>query len=68
MRHSVLHPRPPTHRMRGPPPTQPHPAGIMLERAGATAVVPEILEPSLQLAAAVLSQVGRPARLGSCSC
>ena len=32
-------------------------AGVMLERAGATAVVPEILEPSLQLAAAVLSQV-----------
>ena len=29
----------------------------MLEKAGATAVVPEILEPSLQLAAAVLSQV-----------
>lgn len=33
-------------------------AGIMLEKAGATAVIPEILEPSLQLAAAVLSQVG----------
>ncbi len=31
----------------------------MLEKAGATAVVPEILEPSLQLAAAVLSQVGQ---------
>lgn len=31
--------------------------GVMLEKAGATAVVPEILEPSLQLAAAVLSQV-----------
>ena len=30
----------------------------MLEKAGATAVVPEVLEPSLQLAAAVLSQVG----------
>ena len=29
----------------------------MLERAGATAVVPEILEPSLQLAAAVLSEL-----------
>ena len=28
--------------------------GINLEKAGATAVVPEILEPSLQLAAAVL--------------
>ena len=34
------------------------PAGVMLEKAGATAVVPEVLEPSLQLAAAVLSQVG----------
>ncbi|KAL4424105.1 hypothetical protein ABPG75_001406 [Micractinium tetrahymenae] len=34
--------------------------GIMLERAGATAVVPEILEPSLQLAAAVLSQLNMP--------
>ena len=33
-------------------------AGVMLEKAGATAVVPEVLEPSLQLAAAVLSQVG----------
>ena len=32
-------------------------AGIMLERAGATAVVPEVLEPSLQLAAAVLSEL-----------
>ncbi|KAG0622480.1 hypothetical protein M758_3G100400 [Ceratodon purpureus] len=31
--------------------------GLNLERAGATAVVPETLEPSLQLAAAVLSQV-----------
>ena len=28
--------------------------GINLEKAGATAVIPEILEPSLQLAAAVL--------------
>ncbi|KAL4445002.1 hypothetical protein ABPG77_004052, partial [Micractinium sp. CCAP 211/92] len=34
--------------------------GLMLERAGATAVVPEILEPSLQLAAAVLSQLNMP--------
>ncbi|KAI3432210.1 hypothetical protein D9Q98_003772 [Chlorella vulgaris] len=34
--------------------------GVMLERAGATAVVPEILEPSLQLAAAVLSQLHMP--------
>lgn len=31
--------------------------GINLEKAGATAVVPEILEPSLQLAAAVLSNM-----------
>ncbi len=31
--------------------------GINLEKAGATAVVPEILEPSLQLAAAVLNQL-----------
>lgn len=29
-----------------------------LEKAGATAVIPETLEPSLQLAASVLSQVG----------
>lgn len=35
--------------------------GINLEKAGATAVVPETLEPSLQLAAAVLSQVKLPA-------
>jgi voltage-gated potassium channel Kch len=35
-------------------------AGIMLERAGATAVVPEVLEPSLQLAAAVLSELSVP--------
>jgi monovalent cation:proton antiporter-2 (CPA2) family protein len=35
-------------------------AGIMLERAGATAVVPEVLEPSLQLAAAVLSELNVP--------
>jgi monovalent cation:proton antiporter-2 (CPA2) family protein len=35
-------------------------AGIMLERAGATAVVPELLEPSLQLAAAVLSELSIP--------
>lgn len=40
------------------PPLLLRPSGVMLERAGATAVVPEILEPSLQLAAAVLSQVG----------
>ena len=32
----------------------------MLEKAGATAVVPEVLEPSLQLAAAVLSQLNMP--------
>lgn len=38
--------------------------GVMLERAGATAVVPEILEPSLQLAAAVLSQVRGGGGLG----
>jgi len=35
--------------------------GINLEKAGATAVVPETLEPSLQLAAAVLAQVKLPA-------
>jgi len=35
-------------------------AGILLERAGATAVVPEVLEPSLQLAAAVLSELNVP--------
>lgn len=35
-------------------------AGIMLEKAGATAVVPEVLEPSLQLAAAVLSELNVP--------
>lgn len=34
--------------------------GLNLEKAGATAVVPETLEPSLQLAAAVLSQVNMP--------
>eukprot|EP00897_Mesotaenium_endlicherianum_P006963 jgi/Mesen1/6295/ME000325S05430 len=35
--------------------------GLNLEKAGATAVVPETLEPSLQLAAAVLAQVKLPA-------
>lgn len=35
-------------------------SAIMLERAGATAVVPEILEPSLQLGAAVLSELDLP--------
>ncbi|CAJ2657788.1 unnamed protein product [Trifolium pratense] len=35
--------------------------GLNLEKAGATAVVPETLEPSLQLAAAVLSEVKLPA-------
>jgi voltage-gated potassium channel Kch len=35
-------------------------AGAMLERAGATAVVPEVLEPSLQLAAAVLTELSIP--------
>ena len=34
--------------------------GVMLERAGATAVVPEVLEPSLQLGAAVLSELNVP--------
>lgn len=34
--------------------------GIILEKAGATAVVPETLEPSLQLAAAILSQLSMP--------
>ncbi|KAK9806323.1 hypothetical protein WJX72_010305 [[Myrmecia] bisecta] len=34
--------------------------GINLEKAGATAVVPETLEPSLQLAAAVLSELNMP--------
>ncbi|KAK1364441.1 K(+) efflux antiporter 2, chloroplastic-like [Heracleum sosnowskyi] len=34
--------------------------GLKLEKAGATAVVPETLEPSLQLAAAVLAQVKLP--------
>ncbi|GJN01290.1 hypothetical protein PR202_ga18545 [Eleusine coracana subsp. coracana] len=34
--------------------------GINLEKAGATAVVPETLEPSLQLAAAVLAQAKLP--------
>ncbi|KAG7990363.1 hypothetical protein I3843_02G022500 [Carya illinoinensis] len=35
--------------------------GLNLEKAGATAVVPESLEPSLQLAAAVLAQAKLPA-------
>jgi hypothetical protein len=35
-------------------------AGIMLEKAGAKAVVPEVLEPSLQLGAAVLSELNIP--------
>lgn len=35
-------------------------SAIMLERAGATAVVPETLEPSLQLGAAVLSEFDLP--------
>ncbi|XP_002987899.2 K(+) efflux antiporter 2, chloroplastic [Selaginella moellendorffii] len=35
--------------------------GINLEKAGATAVVPETLEPSLQLAAAVLAEAKLPA-------
>ncbi|KAL2643074.1 hypothetical protein R1flu_010661 [Riccia fluitans] len=35
--------------------------GLNLEKAGATAVVPETLEPSLQLAAAVLAQAKVPA-------
>eukprot|EP00890_Picochlorum_soloecismus_P001793 jgi/Picsp_1/2614/NSC_00844-R1_k(+) efflux antiporter chloroplastic-like len=35
-------------------------AGRMLERAGATAVVPEVLEPSLQLGAAILSELNIP--------
>lgn len=34
--------------------------GLMLEKAGATAVVPETLEPSLQLASAVLSELDMP--------
>ncbi|ONM11988.1 K(+) efflux antiporter 2 chloroplastic [Zea mays] len=34
--------------------------GVNLEKAGATAVVPETLEPSLQLAAAVLAQAKLP--------
>jgi hypothetical protein len=34
--------------------------GINLEKAGATVVVPEILEPSLQLAASVLSEFELP--------
>ncbi|BDA44544.1 probable glutathione-regulated potassium-efflux system protein KefB at C-terminar half [Coccomyxa sp. Obi] len=34
--------------------------GLNLEKAGATAVVPETLEPSLQLASAVLSQLNMP--------
>jgi hypothetical protein len=40
----------------------------MLEKAGATAVVPEILEPSLQLAAAVLTQVGGQGCWVCCAC
>lgn len=36
--------------------------GLNLERAGATAVVPETLEPSLQLAAAILSELKMPQR------
>lgn len=31
--------------------------GVVLERAGARVVVPEVLEPSLQLAAAILGTV-----------
>lgn len=34
--------------------------GLNLEKAGATVVVPETLEPSLQLAAAVLSALSMP--------
>jgi voltage-gated potassium channel Kch len=34
--------------------------GLNLEKAGATVVVPEILEPSMQLAASVLSQFNLP--------
>ncbi|KAK3251530.1 K(+) efflux antiporter, partial [Cymbomonas tetramitiformis] len=34
--------------------------GVNLEKAGATVVVPETLEPSLQLAAACLNQIGLP--------
>ena len=34
--------------------------GINLEKAGATVVVPEILEPSLQLAASVLNEFKLP--------
>jgi voltage-gated potassium channel Kch len=34
--------------------------GLNLEKAGATVVVPEILEPSMQLAASVLSQFKLP--------
>ncbi|PPS15102.1 hypothetical protein GOBAR_AA05475 [Gossypium barbadense] len=36
--------------------------GLNLEKAGATAVVPETLEPRLQLAGAILSQVKLPAQ------
>ncbi|TYI73934.1 hypothetical protein E1A91_D07G164000v1 [Gossypium mustelinum] len=36
--------------------------GLNLEKAGATAVVPETLEPSLQLAGAILSQAKLPAQ------
>lgn len=35
--------------------------GVILEKAGASAVVPETLEPSLQLAAAVLRELSMPA-------
>jgi voltage-gated potassium channel Kch len=34
--------------------------GLSLEKAGATAVVPETLEPSLQLAAAVMQEMNFP--------
>jgi len=34
--------------------------GLNLERAGASAVVPETLEPSMQLCAAILGEVGVP--------
>ncbi|KAK7274515.1 hypothetical protein RIF29_15607 [Crotalaria pallida] len=41
--------------------------GLNLEKAGATAVVPETLEPSLQLAAAVLAQAKLPtSEIASC--
>jgi hypothetical protein len=38
--------------------------GINLEKAGATVVVPETLEPSMQLAASVLSQFKLPPEVG----